>query len=123
MTIPKPPKDLRDAGLALWGSIAGKYELRPDEVARLSAACSTADVIARLEDAWRESDFRMVSKGSMGQEVIHPLIGEIRTQRASLASLLVGLKLPDDDSGVVTNQNREAAQSSWAPGASRGRGA
>jgi len=123
MSAVKPPKDLNDAGTALWSSIAAKYELRPDEIARLSAACATADVIARLETAWRDSDFPMVSKGSMGQEVIHPLIGELRTQRASLASLLAGLKLPDDESGAATNQNREAATASWAPGAARGRGA
>ena len=119
MSKPKPPKDLRDAGEALWGSIASKYVLRADELARLGQACKTADVLAMLEAAWAESGYPMVSKGSMGQEVIHPLIGEIRTQRGALDRALVGLKLPDDESGASVNQNRSAAQSSWAPSAAR----
>jgi len=122
MSTVKPPKSLQPAGKALWASIASKYVLRADEVTRLEQACKTADVLAMLEDAWSELGYPMVSKGSMGQEVIHPLIGEIRTQRASIASLLAGLKLPDDESGeVAVNQQRDAANSKWATG--RGRGA
>ena len=121
MSTVKPPKALQTAGKALWESITGKYVLRADEVSRLEQACKTADVIARLEDAWSAADFPMVSRGSMGQEVIHPLIGEIRTQRSALASLLAGLKLPDDESEAPVNQQRDAANSKWATG--RGRGA
>jgi len=122
MSTVVPPKSLQDAGKALWLSITSKYVLRSDEVSRLEQACKTADTLAMLEDAWRELGFPMVSVGSMKQEVIHPLIGEIRTQRSSLASLLVGLKLPDDESGDVgVNQQRDAANSKWATG--RGRGA
>jgi hypothetical protein len=121
MSTVKPPKALQQAGKALWESIASKYVLRSDEVSRLEQACKTADVISMLEDAWRELGFPMVSVGSMKQEVIHPLIGEIRTQRTSLASLLAGLKLPDDESEAPVNQQREAANSKWATG--RGRGA
>ena len=122
MSTIKPPKSLHDAGKALWESIASKYVLRSDEVSRLEQACKTADVLMMLEDAWESLGYPMVSVGSMKQEVIHPLIGEIRTQRASLASLLAGLKLPDDESGEVpVNQQRDAANSEWATG--RGRGA
>ena len=122
MSTVKPPKSLQSAGKALWESIASKYVLRADEVSRLEQACKTSDVIAMLEYSWRDLGFPMVSKGSMGQEVIHPLIGEIRTQRSSLASLLAGLKLPDDESGSQpVNQQRDAANSKWATG--RGRGA
>lgn len=122
MSTVEPPKSLRDAGKALWASIAPKYVLRSDETSRLMQACKTADVLMMLEDAWAELGYPMVSVGSMKQEVIHPLIGEIRTQRSSLAALLAGLKLPDDESGVEpVNQQRDAANSKWATG--RGRGA
>jgi hypothetical protein len=80
-------------------------------------------MIADLRSAWEESGRPMLTKGSMGQDVIHPLIGELRTQEAQKASLLARLKLPDDASGEPANQNRAAAQTSWAPGAARGRGA
>ncbi len=121
MSTVKPPKGVGQSGATLWNSIRPKYVLRPDEEARLEAACRTADVIQMLEDTWRELGFPMVSVGSMKQEVIHPLIGEIRTQRSSLASLLAGLKLPDDESEAPVNQQRDAANSKWATG--RGRGA
>jgi ABC-type uncharacterized transport system ATPase subunit len=81
-----------------------------------------ADTLQMLEETWQSLGYPMVSVGSMRQEVIHPLIGEIRTQRSALASLLAGLKLPDDESGeVAVNQQRAAANSKWATG--RGRGA
>ena len=122
MPTVKPPKSLKAAGSALWESVASKYVLRSDEVTRLEQACKTADVLMMLEDAWDALGYPMVSVGSMKQEVIHPLIGEIRTQRTSLAALLAGLKLPDDESGAEpVNQQRDAANSKWATG--RGRGA
>jgi hypothetical protein len=124
MTDTTEPDGFGVAGRALWLSIAPAYTLRPDEVARLTAACRTADVIALLEMAWQRLDFPMVSRGSMGQEVIHPLIGELRTQRAAFDSMLRQLKLPDLDDAPAVNQNRSAAQDSWKPSAARsGRGA
>lgn len=120
MSEGRAPEHLKAAGSSLWESIAPKYVLRPDELARLEAACRTADAIQMLEDAWSSLGFPMVSVGSMKQEVIHPLIGELRTQRSALASLLVGLKLPDDEVGEPANQQREAANSKWATGKGRG---
>ena len=118
------PKTLDADGRVMWQSIASKYELRPDELHRLEAACRTADMIAKLEERWAEMGYPMVTSGSMGQEVIHPIIGELRAQRAALNTKLIALKLPDLDAGAETNQNREAATASWQPGAARsGRGA
>ena len=116
------PSDLTEAGRALWDSIAGKYELRPDERATLLGACRAADMIAALREAWDADGRPMLTKGSMGQDVIHPLIGELRSQESQKAALLARLKLPDDALGVEVNQNRSAAAASWQPGV-RGRGA
>jgi hypothetical protein len=108
----------------VWKSITGKYELRADELVTLEDACSISDMIAALGDAWADLGKPLTTKGSMGQEVIHPLIGEIRTQRMARNALWRQLKLPDDAEAAPVNQNRSAAQSSWAPGATRtGRGA
>lgn len=118
MATKAAPRALGASGRALWASIAPKYRLRPDELARLESACKVADVLGRLEQAWAEAGHPMVSKGSMGQEVIHPLIGEIRTQRGALDRMLAGLKLPDEAAGESVNQQREAGQarqrSPWA---------
>lgn len=122
MSTSNAPEVLGSAGSAVWESITGKYELRADELVTLEDACSITDMIAALAEAWKDLGRPLTTKGSMGQEVIHPIIGEIRTQRMARNTLWRQLKLPDDAAAPV-NQNRSAAQSSWAPGAARGRGA
>ena len=116
------PSTLGKAGRKLWESIAREYSLRPDELAALEDACLITDVIAELDAAWAVDGRPMTTKGSMGQLVIHPLIGEIRTQRMARNTLWRQLKLPDLDAPVEANQNRDAANASWQPGV-RGRGA
>lgn len=117
----KTPASLSKSGAALWRSVASRYELRPDELSVLEQACSTADMIAELEAARVEAGLPLMTKGSMGQEVIHPFIGELRAQRAQLARLMARLKLPDDSSGAgggdVSSSARHAAAARWSRGA------
>lgn len=118
MSKPKAPATLSDAGKALWGDVVKSYDLRVDELAVLESACKTADMIAILDKAWDELGKPFMTRGSMGQDVIHPLIGERRTQQAALARLLGLLKLPDEASGAVgTNPARAAAATRWKHGA------
>lgn len=112
------PESLGEAGSALWSSIVGKYELRPDELVTLQAACGQADMVSQIEDALVGESLMIT--GSQGQMVLHPLISEVRQHRSTLARLLAGLKLPDE-SGERPNQQRQAAQSRWA--AAHGRSA
>lgn len=114
------PATLRSAGTALWESVAGKYALRPDELATLEDACLITDMVAALTQVWVEAGAPSITKGSMGQEVIHPLIGEIRAQRMSRNALFRQLKLPDDAAGVEVNQQRDAAAAKWSAGKGRG---
>lgn len=122
---PSAPAHLQRAGRAVWRAIVTKYDLRPDEMFTLEDACRITDVIAALTAAWAETGSPMTTTGSMGQLVIHPLIGEIRQQRMSRNTLWRQMKLPDiDGGGIEANQNREAANASWQPGVrSRGGGA
>ena len=80
----------------------------------LEDVCRTSDMIAALDAAWAEGGSPMTTKGSMGQLVIHPLIGEIRTQRKVRAALLKQLGLPDVDDVPVANQHRDAANTKWS---------
>ena len=121
MSKTKAPEGLGKAGSEVWKSITSKYELRADELATLEDACSITDMIAALTEAWAEDGKPMTTKGSMGQQVIHPLIGEIRTQRLARNALWRQLKLPDDAAPAApANQQRDAASARWATGKGRG---
>ncbi len=117
MTAPaKPavPRSLKTAGRKLWKETVAVYDLRQDELEILRAACAEADLIVKMEG---ELDGQpMVVAGSMGQMVTHPLLPELRQHRATQASLLRALKLPDVDGAAESapNQNRAAANSRWA---------
>lgn len=117
------PKDLGKGGRRVWRSVTSKYELRVDELVLLEDACRITDMIDSLDEAWADDGRPMTTRGSMGQLVIHPLIGEIRAQRMARNALWRQMKLPDDPTGEApTNQNRSAANASWQPGV-RSRGA
>ena len=114
MAALKAPVGLGNAGKAEWSAIAGSYKLRADEFTVLEDVCRTSDMIAALSKAWVDDDSPMTAKGSMGQLVIHPLIGELRVQRAARAALLRQLKLPDADDVPAANQHRDAANTKWS---------
>lgn len=114
MSKPKPPTTLDEAGKSLWSDVVAKYDLRVDELAVLEAACKTADMIATLDKEWDALGKPFLTRGSMGQDVIHPLIGERRAQQSAQAALFRQLKLPDDATSGAANQQRSAAQSRWA---------
>ena len=114
MSESKPPSSLAKSGGELWTSIVAKYDLRADELRTLEDACAAVDMVAALTSVWEGEGRPVTTKGSMGQQVIHPLIGEIRTQRAAVNKLLQSLKLPDEPGGVKPNQQRDAANSRWA---------
>jgi hypothetical protein len=85
---------LGESGKALWRRIVPLYELRPDELETLEDVCRMTDVIDALDAAWAEDNRPMTAKGSQGQLVIHPIIGELRTQPLARNVLWRQLKLP-----------------------------
>jgi len=107
--FPPTPKGLAPGGLILWRAVVRTGELRPDSVRILEDACRTADMIDDLEEYL--TDQPRTVKGSQGQEVIHPIISELRQHRSVLNTLLRGLDLPRvDASGAEAAQDaREAA--------------
>lgn len=115
------PSSLSSAGKTLWDDVTSIYALRVDELRALEDACASSDMLADLEKQWRDLGRPMMSKGSMGQEVEHPLIGSIDKQRKTRQKFLQQLKLPDDPGGAKPNQQRDAANSRWSQ--SHGKGA
>lgn len=111
-TVP-PPQRLGPNGRKLWIEVVAKYELRQDELETLKAACGEADLIEKMNAALEDEP--LLVKGSMGQLVTHPLVQELRQHRITMASLLRGLKLPDDQpSGTGINHQRAGGQARWA---------
>lgn len=119
MSKPKPPSNLSTAGKALWTEVVDKYTLRPDELRTLEDACAATDMLTELQAAWSALGRPYISKGSMGQEVEHPLIGSMDKQRKTRQTFIRQLKLPDElgAAGPKTNPARAAAATRWKHGA------
>jgi hypothetical protein len=86
------PRGLGTEGHRLWAAVVGAFELSPadpDKLRVLFDACKTADLLKRLDAAAAKAPLTV--KGSMGQEVINPLIGQAQTSRMQLAQLLARL--------------------------------
>lgn len=112
----KPPARLSAKSRHLWTEITGAYELRVDELRVLEDSCREIDLIERMEAEQR--DLPLVVKGSQGQDVAAPLVQELRQHRATLARLLLQLRLPDEDAGASrSSAGRELAMSRWTRGA------
>lgn len=91
---PRRPSGLGVDGRRLWSAVVGVYELRADEVHVLELAARTADDVAAVQAALAGAPLTVA--GSMGQVREHPLLSELRQQRAALARLLRQLDLPDE---------------------------
>ena len=117
MSKPKAPSALATTGKSLWDDVVGKWDLRVDELRVLESACVAADMEAEFIKAWIDLGRPYMSKGSMGQEVEHPMIGSIDKQAKSKAAHLSRLKLPDEDapaSGDRSTAARAAANARWS---------
>jgi len=88
--------DLSDAGVA-W-------------VARLDQVVATIDLVAELE-ARVQKDGLMLS--GLHQDVIHPAIREIRSQRVALDRMLERLGLSEDGHESQSDAQRRRANARW----------
>lgn len=114
MTKFTPPPDLSSASLRFWESVTGAYGLRPDELRVLEDCCREIDLIERLQDALPKTKTGLTVRGSMGQNVAHPLLGEIRQHRSTLGSLLKQLKLFDLGANASKDQPESSDMSASA---------
>jgi hypothetical protein len=122
MSKPAAPRGLAAVGAKLWREVVATYDLRVDELTVLEAACRASDRSALMRD---ELDaLPLMVTGSTGQQVVNPLVAEIRAHEAQVASLLARLKLPDDPVDAADSprsaQARAAAQSRWSTAHGKG---
>lgn len=109
---PRKPAGLGSEGARLWSEVVAEMAgdgLVPTSRERrwLEDACRTADMIADMERAL-EGQPRVV-KGSQGQPVAHPLIGEIRQHRTTLSSLLARVQTDEPEAA----SGRGSRTTSW----------
>jgi hypothetical protein len=113
------PQNLQPAGRKLWLAVAEKYDLRPDELRVLEDACREADLVDMITAGLVGEPLYM--KGSMGQKVANPLFAEVRQHRATFASLMRQLALPDEPSeeqkSARSTGARKAANARWGKSA------
>jgi hypothetical protein len=120
MTDQPAPESLHDAGKTLWDSVVATYELNAAELRTLEDACGATDMLTALLTEWEEQGRPYISKGSMGQEVEHPLIGSIDKQRKARQAFLKQLALPDDPAagadaaGERSSAARSMANARWS---------
>lgn len=95
------PNGLGAAGAKLWTGMTELYDFRPDELAVLESAAREFDIIARLQQVVDKAE-ALRTKGSMGQDVAIPELGELRQHRALAGQLLARLRLPADEPDEVT---------------------
>ena len=113
MPAHKRPSHLKAKGRALWDGVLEVYDLGPHELAILEDACREADIVARLDTELRAAPSLIVA-GSMGQDVEHPLVKEVRQHRATKAQLLSKLNLPDEDGEASrSSAARSLAHARW----------
>ena len=108
--MPDTPPVLGTEALRLWGEVNAVYQLRPDERRLLEDACREIDLIEQMQSALPKDKRELTTRGSMGQAVSHPLIGELRQHRMTLAGLLKQIKLTD----VEPSKNRDATETETA---------
>ncbi len=99
----------------LWAESTKVYSLSAHERLILKGACIALDKIDAIQ---RELDgLPLMSKGSMGQDVANPLLGELRQTQAAFDRAMKQLALPDADGVDVgasrSSSAREAAAARW----------
>lgn len=120
MAVRRVPIGLGKTGAKFWRDTTKIYVLAAHEALLLEAACRELDIIDRLEESLDGAS--LVVRGSMGQDVAHPLLAEVRQHRGAFASLLKSLSLPDADEeekqdSPRTTAARAAANARWSRGA------
>jgi hypothetical protein len=109
------PAGLSDHAAALWDGVTSKYALRIDELYVLEEACRELDLIAQMVERQRVED--LIGRGSMGQDVVAPLVSELRQHRSAFAAFMRQLKLPDEPAGgekpSASESARHAANARW----------
>jgi hypothetical protein len=111
----RPPAGLGPEGRTLWREIVQETAddgliLDARERRWLLDAAREADLCTAMMTQLDGADFMV--KGSQGQPVAHPILGELRMHRAVIGGLLARIKLtdPSDSTGTGTGSRTTSTQ-------------
>jgi hypothetical protein len=106
------PVGLGPRGRRFWRRLSDAFELSDAELELLSEACRVLDAIDGMSSQLVTDG--LMSTGSAGQPIAHPLVAEIRAQRDLLARLIGRLALPAEDvDGAASIFARRGANARW----------
>ncbi len=109
---PEPPAETGQSARRLWSEVVGRFELDEHELALLTEAVRTIDLLDRLASVV-DADGPMVTS-ARGERVIHPAAIEARQQRVVLTRLVASLRLPEDSDVDIRPQRRGSARGAYA---------
>ena len=104
------PENLGPRGLALWDSIADRFDLERHEAELLHEAARVADRLDLLDAAVRRDGVTI--SGPQGLRA-HPALTEARQQELILTRLVASLRVPDEETGERP-QRRGAGRGAYA---------
>jgi hypothetical protein len=118
---PRTPASLAARGKRFWVATVEEYELNAAGLALLEECARLLDEIDGMRAAVKRDGATVT--GSRKQPRPHPLLGEIRQARLTLARMLKVLDLPDDEAEqpgprphpAVTAKAQRAAEKRWRP--------
>ena len=93
---PKPPTGTGAAGRRLWLSVVTDYDLAEHELAVLTEATRTVDLLDELDAAIRSEG--AIVDSPQGRRA-NPAVVEARQSRVVLARLLAALRMPVGEAG------------------------
>jgi hypothetical protein len=89
-------------------AVLDQFELNPAEMVLLEEAVAMLAEVDAMEAQLETAE--VVTRGSRGQPVVHPLVGELRQHRLALSMLVRRLNLPDS----ILDEDRRLQRSSMA---------
>ena len=89
------PTDLSAKTSVLWDEITSTYDLNPAELIVLEQFCKQTDLITYLEGEVNLGQLTIT--GSRNNQVVNPLLSELRQQRMVLSALVKTLRLPETE--------------------------
>ena len=114
-SVSKAPTGLGPAGRAYFEKLSAEVEVSVERERLLRDCAMVVDTIETLTAAMVGEPLTM--RGSAGGTIAHPLLSEIRMQRALLAKLTQALMIPEEvgaDGKMTREQSaRKAALTRW----------